>query len=161
MKIAFFASARPAAQTALEELTDRYGQTALPDADYIVAIGGDGTTLKVLQATLSMSPKPVFAMRTQGSVGFLANALHTDDLIERLRSGRTTTLHPLRADIEQTCGRASVDGCGARLTADAHMAVDGDVRRDLVAAQIGNELPNVVSLVGPKRDPLSTRSVGD
>ena len=105
MKIAFLASARPAAQTALEELTDRYGQTALPDADYIVAIGGDGTTLKALQATLSMSPKPVFAMRTQGSVGFLANALHTDDLIERLRSGRTITLHPLRADIEQTCGR--------------------------------------------------------
>lgn len=104
MKIAFLASARPAAQTALEELKDRYGQTSLPDADYIVAIGGDGTTLKALQATLAVSPKPVFAMRTQGSVGFLGNALRTDGLIERLSSGRTITLHPLRADIEQICG---------------------------------------------------------
>jgi NAD+ kinase len=105
MKIAFLASARPAAQRALVELADRYGQTELPNADYVVAIGGDGTTLKALQAILPMSPKPVFSMRTEGSIGFLGNALRTDNLFERLRSGRTITFHPLRADIEQT------DGC--------------------------------------------------
>ena len=104
MKIAFLASARPAAQLALEELTQRYGQTALPNADFIVAIGGDGTTLEALQATMAISPKPVIAMRTQSSVGFLGNALRIDDLVDRLRAGRTITLNPLRADIEDTAG---------------------------------------------------------
>jgi NAD+ kinase len=84
---------------------DHYGQTELPNADYVVAIGGDGTTLKALHSTLAISPKPVFAMRTEGSIGFLGNALRTDDLVERLHSGRTITFHPLRADIEQTGGR--------------------------------------------------------
>jgi NAD+ kinase len=82
----------------------RYGQTELSNADYVVAIGGDGTPLKAHHATLAMSPRPVFAMRTQGSIGFLGNALHTDNLISRLRSGRTIAFHPLRADIEQTDG---------------------------------------------------------
>ena len=40
------------------------------------------------------------------------------------------------------------------------MAIDGDVPFYPVAAQIGDELPNVVSLVGAKRDP-STSPVGD
>jgi NAD+ kinase len=104
MKIAFLASARPAAQRALKELTGRYGQIELSNADYVVAIGGDGTTLKALQATMAIPPKPVFAMRTQGSIGFLGNALRTDNLVERLASGRMITLHPLRAEIEQTDG---------------------------------------------------------
>jgi NAD+ kinase len=104
MKITFLASARPAAQRALKELTDRYGQTEPSNADYVVAIGGDGTTLKALQATLALSPKPVFAMGTEGSIGFLGNTLHTDSLVERLCSALTINLHPLRADIEQTGG---------------------------------------------------------
>ena len=49
MKIAFLALLKPAAQY-FSELVSAYGQSDLSDADYIVAIGGDGTVLKALHA---------------------------------------------------------------------------------------------------------------
>lgn len=104
MKIAFLASPRPAAQAALEELTGRYGQTAAADADCIVTIGGDGTALKALHAVLSMPAKPVFAMRTESSVGFLCNPLRTNGLAERLRSTVRLELPVLQAELEETGG---------------------------------------------------------
>ena len=102
MKIAFLSSPRPAAQCVLKELTGRYGQAAPLDAEFIVSVGGDGTVLKALQTGLPIPAKPIFAMRTEGSVGFLGNPLRLANLRERLRSAVAVTLHPLRADIEQT-----------------------------------------------------------
>lgn len=50
MKIHFQASPAQAAQNALQELTQRYGQTPAPEeADVLVALGGDGQTLHSLQ----------------------------------------------------------------------------------------------------------------
>jgi NAD+ kinase len=100
MKIAFLASAKPAAQQALSELVQRYGHSDLSDADYLVAIGGDGTALKALHVVLLTAPKPVFAMRVAGSLGFLANRLEVADLHHRLRMARSITLHPLKAEAE-------------------------------------------------------------
>jgi NAD+ kinase len=105
MKIAFLSSPRAAAQRALKDLTDRYGQATPEDAEYIVSVGGDGTALRALQATLPIPAKPVFAMRTEASVGILANPLHLTNLRRRLRSAAALTLHPIRADIEQTDGQ--------------------------------------------------------
>ena len=104
MKIAFLASAKPAAQQALSELVQRYGQSDLSDADYIVAIGGDGTVLKALHAVLLTARKAVFAMRAAGSLGFLANRFAVARLPQRLRMARSVTLHPLKADAERAGG---------------------------------------------------------
>jgi NAD+ kinase len=102
MKIAFLASPRPGPKQAFDELTARYGQVAPENADYIVAVGGDGTVLKALHAGLLTNPKPVFALRTAGSVGFLGNDYQVQDLPDRLLAASQLTLHPLRAEIERT-----------------------------------------------------------
>ena len=41
-KIAFLAADTDSAQAALHELTEIYGQCDFKEADYIVALGGDG-----------------------------------------------------------------------------------------------------------------------
>jgi NAD+ kinase len=108
MKIAFLASAKPPAQRALSELVERYGQSELPEADYVVAIGGDGTALKALCAGLPAARTPVFAMRTAGSLGVLANRFELPGLPQRLQMARTVTLHPLKADVQHAGGVTTV-----------------------------------------------------
>ena len=51
-RIHFLSSAKPAAQRAVQQLIDCYGQCDIAAASCIVAIGGDGTALRALQATL-------------------------------------------------------------------------------------------------------------
>lgn len=106
MKIAFRASPRPGAQRALKELSGRYGQTPAAEADFIVAIGGDGTALKALHEALATPAKPVFAMRTDSSTGILCNSLRTHDLTERLQAASSEELPVLQAEIEQVGGRS-------------------------------------------------------
>ncbi|WKL28478.1 hypothetical protein Q1M65_02460 (plasmid) [Sinorhizobium meliloti] len=101
MKIASRASPRPGAQRALNELSDRYGQAAAAEADFIVTLGGDHMALKALHETLAMPAKPVFAMRTDSSTGVLCNSLRTHDLTERLQAASRVQLPLLRAEIEQ------------------------------------------------------------
>src|SRR5829696_1150456 len=105
MKIAFVASAKSVAQHALQQLTLRYGQSDVSEADYIVSIGGDGTVLKALHAALSMPEKPVFAMRLEGSVGFLTNHYDIQGLHQRLETARKIKLRPLKAEMQQAGNR--------------------------------------------------------
>ena len=104
MRICFVASPRPPAPDILHELTGRYGQCDLPDADYVVAVGGDSTVLKALHATLTMAEIPVFAMRLDGSAGFLPNRLDLADLPDRLQSARRVPLWPLKAEAHDVGG---------------------------------------------------------
>jgi NAD+ kinase len=83
MKIAFAASLSGPAQEALKALTGRYGQCDIKNADVVVALGGDGKVLKTLYGVLELD-KPVYAMRRTGSVGFLCNDYHAENLSERL-----------------------------------------------------------------------------
>ncbi len=106
MKICFVASPRPAAQDIVRQLAERYGQCQLPDADHVVVVGGDGTVLKALHATLATPGKPVFAMRLGGSLGVLANRLDLVGLPDRLRSARRISLRPLRAEARDASGRS-------------------------------------------------------
>ena len=66
----FAASSAPEAQTALKELTKRYGN-AKADADVIVALGGDGLMLQTVHKNHKRG-LPIFGMNC-GSVGFLMN----------------------------------------------------------------------------------------
>lgn len=108
MRIAFRASPRPGAQRALHELSSRYGQAAVAEADFIGTLGGDGTALEALHETLAMPAKPVFAMRTDSSTGILCNSLRTHGLIERLQAASRVQLPVLQAEIEQAGGRSRV-----------------------------------------------------
>ena len=94
MNIHFSASEHDEAKSRLEKLTDRYGQTNLPDATHIVALGGDGHMLHVLQDTMSFN-LPVFGLNC-GRLGFLMNLYSDDDLPERIQTAETAPLHPLR-----------------------------------------------------------------
>ena len=94
MNIHFSASEHDEAKTRLKQLTDRYGQTDLPKATHIVALGGDGHMLHVLQDTMSFD-LPVFGMNC-GRLGFLMNHYDAEDLPARIEAAEIAPLHPLR-----------------------------------------------------------------
>ncbi|MEJ0062861.1 MAG: NAD kinase [Alphaproteobacteria bacterium] len=93
MKISFQAAEQAEAQAALAECIARYGQSDIDEADYAVALGGDGFLLEILHLMLTHH-KPVFGMR-RGSVGFLLNEYRSDGLPERLKQAQDVLLHPL------------------------------------------------------------------
>ena len=104
MKIHFTGSAKTAAQHTVQQLIDRYGQNDLANATYVVAVGGDGTALSALRSVMAMPGTAVFAMRSPGSVGALANVLSLTDLPERLTSAKSMALPPLKAEIKRFNG---------------------------------------------------------
>jgi NAD+ kinase len=92
-RIAFVSSSAAEAQAAKQHLTSRYGKADPNDADVIVALGGDGFMLQTLHRFMQ-SGKPIYGMH-RGTVGFLMNEFHDDDLTARLAAARTTVIHPL------------------------------------------------------------------
>jgi NAD+ kinase len=92
-RIAFVASPIEEAQSALAALGARYGDTPLDAADVIVALGGDGFMLRTLHRHMARG-LPVYGMKL-GTVGFLMNHHHADDLPERIARARPTVLRPL------------------------------------------------------------------
>lgn len=103
MKIAFVASSTPLAQAALQELERRYGHCALEEAEYVVALGGDGLVLRALYSLLSHAV-PVMALRRTESVGFMCNDYNPDRLPERLSNAQRVELHPLRMECQTRDG---------------------------------------------------------
>ena len=102
-KIAFVASPVPIAQSAKETLGARYGNVALDAADVIVALGGDGFMLSTLHATQSIDA-PVYGMN-RGTVGFLMNEFHADDLQARLDAAEEEVINPLTMTAETADGQ--------------------------------------------------------
>ena len=92
-RIALVASPIPEAREALERLAARYGNVAAKDADVIVALGGDGLMLQTLHRFMKTG-KPIYGMH-RGTVGFLMNEFHPDQLPERLAKSQVTVIHPL------------------------------------------------------------------
>ncbi len=93
-KIAFVASDVVIAQDALDRLSRRYGNVPLDQAEVIVALGGDGFMLQTLHGTMDIDA-PVYGMNC-GTIGFLMNEFHEDDLIERLSVAEEEEINPLR-----------------------------------------------------------------
>jgi len=91
--IAFVASKTGEAQAALASLRERYAEAPLDKAEIIVALGGDGFMLRTLHRHMAVN-RPVYGMKL-GTVGFLMNQFHADNLIERLARAQPTTLKPL------------------------------------------------------------------
>ncbi|MBL6783126.1 MAG: NAD kinase [Alphaproteobacteria bacterium] len=93
MRFHFTASNKPMAQQRLTELVEAYGQHGPEDCDVIIALGGDGQMLKTLKASVEVN-HPVYGMNC-GTVGFLMNMFHQEDLVECIKKAETTVIHPL------------------------------------------------------------------
>lgn len=94
MKLAFIAAPTEGAQAARQHLIRLYGDTKADAADVIVALGGDGLMLECLHQVLGSSV-PVYGMN-RGSVGFMMNEYHEDQLPDRIAKALPSILHPLR-----------------------------------------------------------------
>jgi NAD+ kinase len=92
--LSFVASNSDDAQAALIELQAIYPHVPFPEADVIVALGGDGFMLQVLNDTMN-SGKSVYGMN-RGSVGFLMNDFRIQNLHERIAVASGNDFHPLR-----------------------------------------------------------------
>jgi len=96
MKLHFSASDHDEAKARLAHLTGLYGQAKIDDATHIIALGGDGHMLHVLQDTLSYG-LPVFGMNC-GRLGFLMNEYADSDLHDRVAAAEIAPIHPLRME---------------------------------------------------------------
>ncbi|EKN00428.1 MULTISPECIES: NAD kinase [unclassified Acidocella] len=94
MKLAFIAAQTEGARAARARLQGLYGDHEVKAADVIVALGGDGLMLECLHQVLGSS-MPVYGMNC-GSVGFMMNEYHEDDLAARIGRAQPSLLHPLR-----------------------------------------------------------------
>jgi len=160
-KIAFVASEVPEARLALERLAKTYGNVPTKEADAIVALGGDGLILQTLHAHMH-DRIPIYGMN-RGSVGFLTNEYHEDDIKDRLGRAEVSTIHPLAMLAIDRAGQVH-EGLAineVHLFRETHQAaklkisVDGKVRLEelicdgaLVATPAGSTAYNL-SVFGP------------
>jgi NAD+ kinase len=86
-------TAVPHAEDATQALTRLYGDAGPDNCDIVVALGGDGFMLQTLHAFIGKA-KPIYGMN-RGTVGFLMNEYHQEDLLERLAAAEKAVIHPL------------------------------------------------------------------
>jgi NAD+ kinase len=94
VRIAFLAAKTPVAEAARTRLAALYGDAPPQEADFVVALGGDGMMLETQHRFLGRNPR-IYGMN-RGSVGFLMNAYREEDLPERLSKAQAALVHPLR-----------------------------------------------------------------
>jgi NAD+ kinase len=107
MKLSFTASARPEAQEALIRLRHLYGDSGEAEADFIVALGGDGHLLETLRRRLG-DKKRVYGMN-RGTVGFLMNEFSEADLAGRLQRAEPVHIRPLVSRCETLAGGTVIE----------------------------------------------------
>src|SRR5712671_4657912 len=84
----------PQAQESLTELRARYGDSGPDSCEIVVALGGDGFMLQTLHA-FTGHKIPIYGMN-RGTVGFLMNEYHQDELPERLAAAERAVIYPLK-----------------------------------------------------------------
>ncbi|MFY2824586.1 NAD kinase [Ruegeria sp. MALMAid1280] len=102
-RIAFLASDVEVAQSARSSLVKLYGNAAPRDADVVVALGGDGFMLHTLH-NMQHLDTPVYGMNC-GTIGFLMNEFHEDDLMERLAAAEEEVINPLAMQAMDQSGK--------------------------------------------------------
>lgn len=95
------------AESAAAGLRKVLGEVGVHEADYVIALGGDGLMLQTLHRVMN-SGTPVYGMNF-GSVGFMMNDFSAANIVERLQSAQRTKIYPLSMDV--------LDGSGQRRTA--------------------------------------------
>jgi NAD+ kinase len=102
-RICVITNETPEANQAAQQLRQRYGDYPLPEADTVVALGGDGLMLQTLHRVMQLG-KPVYGMNF-GSVGFMMNPFVEDRLEERLAAAQRTVIYPLSMTAVDTSGK--------------------------------------------------------
>ncbi len=133
-KIHFTSSDVENAQAACKRLIHQYGQSRILDASVIVALGGDGFMLETMHRYMASS-LPIYGMN-QGTIGFLLNNYAEDNLLERLKAGEITRLHPLKMTAKDVSGKITealaINEVSllreSRQTAKIQIAVDNSVK---------------------------------
>ncbi len=135
-RFAFVSSDTPDAGAALENLSARYGQRPVAEADIVVALGGDGFLLQTLRETMGTGKK-VFGMN-RGTIGFLMNEYRVGGLPERIAAAQAETIRPLEMEAV-TSGGEKVSALAINevalwrqsyQTAKIRISVDGQVRME-------------------------------
>ncbi len=101
-RISFLGSTAGPAQEALARLVQLYGDVPPQEADFIVALGGDGLMLETQHRFLGRNAQ-IYGMN-RGSVGFLMNPYREEDLPARLLAAQAAHLHPLRMRAHSASG---------------------------------------------------------
>jgi NAD+ kinase len=121
------------AQESLAALRARYGDSGPDQADIVVALGGDGFMLQTLHAFTGLG-KPIYGMN-RGTVGFLMNEYHQDDLPGRLAAAERAVIHPLKMTAHSQAGSVEARAFNevsllrqARQAAKIRILVDGRPR---------------------------------
>lgn len=97
-------SPTPQAQAAGEKLKAVMDWVPVAEADKIVVLGGDGFMLQSLHQMLNRKRiLPVYGMNL-GTVGFLMNNWHEQDLASRLDIARPFKVKPLKMEVETISG---------------------------------------------------------
>ena len=102
-KITFIASDTNQATEAKKKLTELYGNSDIKEAEFIVALGGDGQMLQVLHQFIG-SGIPIYGMNC-GSIGFLMNELSFDNLNKKLENSEMTEINPLKMSVTDISGK--------------------------------------------------------
>ena len=89
----YITSGTPESESAAESLRNRYGESPANEADALIVLGGDGVMLQALHDHMNHS-RPIYGMN-RGSVGFLMNEYHEDDLPKRVAAAHAETIRPL------------------------------------------------------------------
>lgn len=105
MKIAFTNSGTHEAYAEYQRLAERYGQCqTIEETDVVVAIGGDGHMLDVLQQMSTTNTfRRIYGMN-MGTVGYTMNDMSEGCLIERIEAAVPQDIRPLKAKITTTDG---------------------------------------------------------
>ena len=103
-KWALIVSPTQPAQEAAEKLKPLIDWVPVEEADQAVVLGGDGFMLQTLHQMLNRRKiMPVYGMNL-GTVGFLMNNWHMEDLEKRLRKARAFKVKPLKMEVETISG---------------------------------------------------------
>jgi NAD+ kinase len=102
MRIHFATNGTAKADAAVQRLQERYGHSPVDEADYVVALGGDGMMLQILHRIMGRD-LPVYGMNF-GSVGFLMNSFSEDDLLDRLKKAQRSNIYPLIMEVVDAAG---------------------------------------------------------
>lgn len=94
--LAFISADSADAHDAAAQLAALYGQDHPDNADVIVALGGDGFMLQSLHTYMNTG-KAIYGMN-RGSVGFLMNEYHEQELLTRINAAEAEIIRPLEMD---------------------------------------------------------------
>ena len=134
LSLAFISADTDDAREAAARLRALYGEERIEDADVVVALGGDGFMLQALHDHMG-GGRRIYGMN-RGTIGFLMNEYHEDDLRRRVAEASADTIRPLEmetVDVDGKHARAMAinEVSLFRQTAQAakiRIAIDGKVR---------------------------------